>query len=71
MKDDWIKEFVFWAMDIEGNTICWCQRYSSEKDDYICILERNHQGYHRYKINGKEVVIYGCCPDGQVVKYEE
>lgn len=33
MKDDWIKEFVFWAMDIEGNTTCWCQRYSSEKDE--------------------------------------
>ncbi len=30
MKDDWIKKFVFWAMDIHGNTVCWCQRYESK-----------------------------------------
>lgn len=48
-----------------------CEHQVSKNYDYECILERNHQGYHRYKINGKEVVIYGCCPDGQVVRYEE
>jgi len=31
MKDDWIKELVFWAMDIHGNTICWCQREGRER----------------------------------------
>ena len=33
MKDDWIKELVFWAMDIHGNTISWCQRECSEEDE--------------------------------------
>lgn len=32
MKGDWIKELVFWAMDIHGNTISWCQRESSEDE---------------------------------------
>jgi len=27
MKDEWIKKVVFWAVDIHGNTVCWCQRY--------------------------------------------
>lgn len=31
MKCDWIKELVFWAMDIEGNTISWCQRYGKNE----------------------------------------
>lgn len=31
MKCDWIKEFVFWAMDIHGNTISWCQREGRER----------------------------------------
>jgi len=30
MKEDWIKEFVFWAMDIEGNTTSWCQRWNEK-----------------------------------------
>ena len=33
MKSDWIKEFVFWAMDIHGNTISWCQREGAIKDE--------------------------------------
>ncbi len=32
MKCDWIKELVFWAMDIHGNTISWCQREGSEDE---------------------------------------
>jgi len=28
MKGKWIKGFYFWAMDIHGNTISWCQRES-------------------------------------------
>lgn len=31
MKDDWIKELVFWAVDIYGNTVCWCQRYGKNE----------------------------------------
>jgi len=30
MKEKWIREFVFWAMDIHGNTISWCQRFSND-----------------------------------------
>ncbi len=26
MKGKWIHELVFWAMDIHGNTVSWCQR---------------------------------------------
>jgi len=32
MKCDWIKELVFWAMDIHGNTTCWCQRYVKNEE---------------------------------------
>lgn len=47
-----------------------CEHKASLNYDYQCILERNHQGYHKYLINGKEALIHGCCPDGQIVKYE-
>ena len=33
MKGKWIKSHYFWAMDIHGNVISWCQRYGSEKDE--------------------------------------
>lgn len=29
MKDtQWIRNFVFWAIDTNDNVISWCQRYS-------------------------------------------
>jgi len=30
---DWIHEWVFWAMDIHGNTISWCQRFSDDEEE--------------------------------------
>ena len=47
-----------------------CEHLASRNYDYQCILERNHKEEHRYEINGKTVQIRGCCPDGQIVKYE-
>ena len=47
-----------------------CNKKVSPNYDYRCILELNHPGKHKYVINGKEVTIHGCCPDGQVVRYE-
>lgn len=38
---------------------------------YKCTLEWAHAGNHKYIINGKEVQIYGCCPQGQVANYEK
>lgn len=48
-----------------------CGHKVSPNYDYTCMLEPHHQGSHKYKINGKEVFIKGCCPDGVVAKYEQ
>ncbi len=47
-----------------------CNHKASPKYEYHCVLQPNHEGYHKYIINNKEVLIHGCCPDGQIVKYE-
>lgn len=47
-----------------------CEHLASPNYVYQCVLERMHSGYHQYEINGKKVQIGGCCPDGQIVKYE-
>lgn len=48
-----------------------CEHLASRNYDYRCILERCHEGNHRYEIKGKEVIIQGCCPDGQIMSYEK
>lgn len=47
-----------------------CGHKVSKNYDYTCILEPNHKGMHQYDIKGELHHIGGCCPDGQVVKYE-
>ncbi len=49
-----------------------CEHLASRDYDYQCILESRHKGKdHKYMINGKEVSIYGCCPEGQIETYEK
>jgi len=48
-----------------------CNHKVAPNKEYYCILEPMHKGKHRYMINGIERTIYsGCCPEGEVVKYE-
>jgi len=49
----------------------YAYRNEGYESKYKCILEWCHAGNHIYKINGKEVQIHGCCPEGQIAKYEE
>jgi len=48
-----------------------CEHKASSKYEYQCILERGHKGGHKYKIGNNEVQLSGCCPDGQIMGYEE
>ncbi len=41
------------------------------ESDYKCILEWCHKGDHIYLINGKEVQVGGCCPQGKIEKLEK
>lgn len=48
-----------------------CEHLASREYNYQCILESRHKGDHRYMINGKEVYLSGCCPEGQIKSYEK
>ena len=49
-----------------------CNHKVSPDKEYYCILEPNHQGKHQYTIKGKQRTIHsGCCPEGEVIKYEK
>ena len=47
-----------------------CEHLASRNYDYQCVKERCHEGMHQYEIKGKLHHVGGCCPDGQIVKYE-
>jgi len=48
-----------------------CEHKASQNYEYQCVLERGHKGGHKYNIgNHKEIQLSGCCPDGQIAKYE-
>jgi hypothetical protein len=47
-----------------------CEHKASSNYDYQCVLQRGHKGLHVYEINKKRVNIRGCCPDGQIERYE-
>ena len=47
-----------------------CKHLASRNYDYQCILERNHKEEHQYEIKDKLHHTGGCCPDGEIVKYE-
>ena len=47
-----------------------CEHKASPNYNYQCTLERGHKGSHIYRIGNQDVQISGCCPDGQIVKYE-
>lgn len=48
-----------------------CEHLASRNYDHVCILESMHKGDHEYIINGKEVSMHGCCPEGQIENYEK
>ena len=47
-----------------------CEHKASRNYEYQCVLESMHLGDHQYEIKGKLHQIGGCCPDGQIIKYE-
>ena len=53
------------------NHPAYADRKAGTESEYKCTLEWAHAGKHSYMINGKTVQIHGCCPQGQVAKYEE